>query len=125
MPAALAAFLEHRDRTRFVVTCYVTGGGGAGGGGAGGGGVGRAERFMSGGSVSSLGGGAGAAAPHRFVDLSGLDDLEAAKAISGDGVHLLVDLHGFTRGARQAVFALRPAPIQCSSVTPNTSTPLF
>lgn len=48
----------------------------------------------------------------RVVDLSGLSDGDAARAINADGVHILVDLNGYTKGARTAVFALRPAPVQ-------------
>ena len=48
----------------------------------------------------------------RVVDLSGLSDGDAARAINADGVHILVDLNGYTKGARTQVFALRPAPVQ-------------
>lgn len=34
--------------------------------------------------------------------------------IVSDGVHILVNLNGYTRGARNEVFAARPAPIQMS-----------
>jgi hypothetical protein len=34
--------------------------------------------------------------------------------IVDDGIHILINLNGFTRGARNEVFAARPAPIQMS-----------
>ena len=36
------------------------------------------------------------------------------KQIVEDGIHILVNLNGYTRGARNEVFAARPAPIQMS-----------
>lgn len=48
----------------------------------------------------------------HVVDLSPLSNGEAAQRIAADGVHVLVDLHGYTRYARQEIFALRPAPVQ-------------
>ncbi|MCB1918684.1 MAG: tetratricopeptide repeat protein [Candidatus Competibacteraceae bacterium] len=48
----------------------------------------------------------------RFVELHGLSNAEAATRIAADGVHILVDLHGYTRFARPEIFALRPAPVQ-------------
>ncbi|KAK6511127.1 hypothetical protein TWF481_000049 [Arthrobotrys musiformis] len=36
------------------------------------------------------------------------------KQIQDDGVHILVNLNGFTRGARNEVFAAKPAPLQMS-----------
>ncbi|MFO1420113.1 MAG: glycosyltransferase [Candidatus Competibacteraceae bacterium] len=47
-----------------------------------------------------------------FVDLFGLGNAEAAARIAADHVHVLVDLHGYTRFARPEIFALRPAPVQ-------------
>lgn len=34
--------------------------------------------------------------------------------IISDGIHILINLNGFTRGARNEIFAARPAPIQMS-----------
>lgn len=48
----------------------------------------------------------------RMVDLSALSNADAARRIAADGVHILVDLHGYTRYGRQEIFALRPAPVQ-------------
>lgn len=48
----------------------------------------------------------------HFTDISALSDPEAAQAIHGDGVDILIDLKGFTRDTRTSILALRPAPIQ-------------
>jgi predicted O-linked N-acetylglucosamine transferase (SPINDLY family) len=50
-------------------------------------------------------------AADRWVDLAGLDDATAAARIAEDAVDILVDLNGYTRDARTAVVALRPAPV--------------
>jgi len=47
-----------------------------------------------------------------FVELHGVSNAEAAARIAADHIHILVDLHGYTRFARPEIFALRPAPIQ-------------
>jgi len=47
-----------------------------------------------------------------FVELSGLSDEQAAQRVHADGVDLLIDLMGHTRGARHAIFARKPAPLQ-------------
>jgi len=47
----------------------------------------------------------------HFVPISHLDDEAAARRIAADGIHILVDLNGYTREARLKVVARRPAPI--------------
>ena len=47
-----------------------------------------------------------------FVDIRKMSDEEAAHRINHDRVDLLVDLKGYTEGARSAILAFRPAPIQ-------------
>jgi predicted O-linked N-acetylglucosamine transferase (SPINDLY family) len=49
-----------------------------------------------------------------FRDLSGLAYRAAAEAIAGDGIDVLVDLGGYTDGARPEIMALRPAVVQVS-----------
>jgi predicted O-linked N-acetylglucosamine transferase (SPINDLY family) len=50
----------------------------------------------------------------RFNDITGLDDLQAARAIHADGIDILVDLKGYTAGTRSALLTYRPAPLQVS-----------
>jgi len=48
-----------------------------------------------------------------FVDLSEIPcNGEAADRIYADGIHILVNMNGYTKGARNEIFALKPAPIQ-------------
>uniref|UniRef100_A0A672RBQ3 UDP-N-acetylglucosamine--peptide N-acetylglucosaminyltransferase 110 kDa subunit n=1 Tax=Sinocyclocheilus grahami TaxID=75366 RepID=A0A672RBQ3_SINGR len=50
---------------------------------------------------------------HHFIDLSQITcNGKAADRIQQDGVHILVNMNGYTKGARNELFALRPAPIQ-------------
>ena len=51
---------------------------------------------------------------HRFRDLRPLNDLAAAEQIRRDGIDLLVDVGGYTTGARFGIVARRPAPVQVS-----------
>lgn len=37
---------------------------------------------------------------------------DAVNLIRADRVHILVNLNGYTKGSRNEIFALRPAPIQ-------------
>lgn len=37
---------------------------------------------------------------------------DAADKINQDGIHILVNMNGYTKGARNEIFALRPAPVQ-------------
>jgi predicted O-linked N-acetylglucosamine transferase (SPINDLY family) len=47
-----------------------------------------------------------------FVDLSGLSPLAAAGRIHADGIHILIDLAGYTTYSQPEILALQPAPIQ-------------
>ncbi|CAK4031131.1 related to UDP-N-ACETYLGLUCOSAMINE--PEPTIDE N-ACETYLGLUCOSAMINYLTRANSFERASE [Lecanosticta acicola] len=49
-----------------------------------------------------------------FHDASSWSMEKLVKQIVLDGIHILVNLNGYTRGARNEVFAARPAPIQMS-----------
>ncbi|MCW6510022.1 O-linked N-acetylglucosamine transferase, SPINDLY family protein [Lichenifustis flavocetrariae] len=51
------------------------------------------------------------AAVEHWHDLTGMSDQQAAALIKGHAIDILVDLNGYTKDARTAVFALRPAPI--------------
>ncbi|MEQ1715200.1 MAG: tetratricopeptide repeat protein [Hyphomicrobium sp.] len=48
----------------------------------------------------------------RFERIKDIGHCEAAERIRSDGIEVLVDLKGYTRGARQEIPALRPAPVQ-------------
>ncbi|XP_075229585.1 O-linked N-acetylglucosamine (GlcNAc) transferase sxc isoform X2 [Lycorma delicatula] len=49
----------------------------------------------------------------HFIDLSQIPcNGKAADRINSDGIHILVNMNGYTKGARNEIFALRPAPIQ-------------
>jgi predicted O-linked N-acetylglucosamine transferase (SPINDLY family) len=50
----------------------------------------------------------------RFVDLLDVADGAAAQAIRDAGVDILVDLMGWTQGARLSICAARPAPVQAT-----------
>jgi len=49
----------------------------------------------------------------HFVDLTQYTcHGQAADRINADGIHILVNMNGYTKGARNEIFALKPAPIQ-------------
>lgn len=49
----------------------------------------------------------------HFIDLSQVTcNGKAADRVNSDGIHILVNMNGYTKGARNEIFALRPAPIQ-------------
>ena len=47
-----------------------------------------------------------------FKDVSKLHSGDTAQLIHNDGIHILVNLNGYTKGSRNEIFALQPAPIQ-------------
>lgn len=49
-----------------------------------------------------------------FKDISLLHPIDAAQLIYNDGINILVDLDGYTKGARTEIFAMRPCPLQIS-----------
>merc|ERR1719334_598420 len=49
----------------------------------------------------------------NFIDLSVIPcNGKAADRINADGIHILVNMNGYTKGARNEIFALKPAPVQ-------------
>ena len=57
-----------------------------------------------------------------FQDVSLLSFKDIAETINNQGIHILVDLAGHTRGTRLEIFALQPAPIQAHYVGFSTTT---
>ena len=50
----------------------------------------------------------------RFVDASASSSRDLARRIAADGIHVLLDMKGYTGGSRPEVLAMRPAPLQVS-----------
>jgi len=50
----------------------------------------------------------------EYTDISLISSLQAAIKINQDGIDILIDLAGYTTYCRPEIFALKPAPIQCS-----------
>ncbi len=48
----------------------------------------------------------------HFKDVSSLQAGDIATLIHSDGIHVLFNLNGYTKGSRNEIFALQPAPIQ-------------
>lgn len=48
----------------------------------------------------------------RYTDVSNDAPLDIARRIRTDGIHILIDLAGYTSNAKTTLFALRPAPVQ-------------
>lgn len=51
-------------------------------------------------------------AADAFVDITGMNDAEVAEKIHADGVHVLVNLAGYTKDSRMEVMTYRAAPVQ-------------
>ncbi|ORX56171.1 TPR-like protein [Hesseltinella vesiculosa] len=50
----------------------------------------------------------------HFTDVSAWSNQQVVDQILRDGIHVLVNLNGYTKGARNEIFAARPCPVQCS-----------
>ncbi|KAL9272079.1 putative UDP-N-acetylglucosamine--peptide N-acetylglucosaminyltransferase SEC [Drosera capensis] len=50
----------------------------------------------------------------HFVDVSAMSSDLIAKMINEDKIQILINLNGYTKGARNEIFAMKPAPIQVS-----------
>lgn len=50
----------------------------------------------------------------KWTDIFALNDEQAAQQIHTDGIHILVDLAGYTANSRLRLFVWKPAPIQVS-----------
>ncbi len=60
----------------------------------------------------------------QWRSLDGLSDADAERRIRDDGIDILVDLAGHTRGHRLPIFARRPSPIQITWFGDRVSTGL-
>jgi protein O-GlcNAc transferase len=49
-----------------------------------------------------------------FLDVSSWTTKAIVEQIVNDGIHILVNLNGYTKGARNEIFAARPCPVQVS-----------
>lgn len=52
----------------------------------------------------------------QFIEMGHLSDERAAELIYEQGIHILVDLNGYTVGARTHILAMRPSPIQVNYI---------
>ncbi|XP_041011702.1 probable UDP-N-acetylglucosamine--peptide N-acetylglucosaminyltransferase SEC [Juglans microcarpa x Juglans regia] len=50
----------------------------------------------------------------HFIDVSSMSSDMIARLINEDKIQILVNLNGYTKGARNEIFAMQPAPIQIS-----------
>ncbi|XP_047070815.1 probable UDP-N-acetylglucosamine--peptide N-acetylglucosaminyltransferase SEC [Lolium rigidum] len=50
----------------------------------------------------------------HFIDVSAMTSDVIAKMINEDKIQILINLNGYTKGARNEIFAMQPAPIQVS-----------
>ncbi|GAB2210029.1 hypothetical protein Droror1_Dr00015279 [Drosera rotundifolia] len=50
----------------------------------------------------------------HFLDVSPMSSDMIAKRINDDQIQILVNLNGYTKGARNEIFAMQPAPVQVS-----------
>ncbi|KAF2584377.1 hypothetical protein F2Q70_00037749 [Brassica cretica] len=50
----------------------------------------------------------------HFLDVSAMSSDAIAKTINEDKIQILINLNGYTKGARNEIFAMQPAPIQVS-----------
>ncbi|KAL6009529.1 hypothetical protein ACLOJK_022758 [Asimina triloba] len=50
----------------------------------------------------------------HFIDVSSMSSNLIARMINEDKIEVLVNLNGYTKGARNEIFAMQPAPIQVS-----------
>jgi protein O-GlcNAc transferase len=50
----------------------------------------------------------------HFIDIHDCSDIDAARQIHSDGIHILVDMMGYSQDNRIHITAMRPAPVQAS-----------
>lgn len=52
------------------------------------------------------------AGAEHFEDVAGWDSERLVTRLVDAGIHVLINLHGYTKGARNEIFAARPCPVQ-------------
>ncbi|KAI8993329.1 glycosyl transferase family 41-domain-containing protein [Pilobolus umbonatus] len=50
----------------------------------------------------------------HFINVSSWSNQQIVETIINNGIHILINLNGYTKGARNEIFAARPCPVQCS-----------
>ncbi|CAO3680841.1 unnamed protein product [Umbelopsis ramanniana] len=50
----------------------------------------------------------------HFIDVSTWTHQQIVNRLHEDGIHILINLNGYTKGARNEIMAARPCPVQCS-----------
>ena len=50
----------------------------------------------------------------HFMDVSQQTSGQTARQMARDGIHIAINLNGYTKGARNEIFAMKPAPVQVS-----------
>ncbi|KAG2176296.1 hypothetical protein INT43_005530 [Umbelopsis isabellina] len=50
----------------------------------------------------------------HFIDVSTWNNQQIVERLHADGIHILINLNGYTKGARNEIVAARPCPVQCS-----------
>lgn len=50
----------------------------------------------------------------HFLDVSTWNNQQIVDRLHNDGIHILINLNGYTKGARNEIMAARPCPVQCS-----------
>ena len=83
------SMFQYHDRSRFRIICYSLGG--------------KRDGIYTAKIARDA---------EAWVELGGLDDLQAAATIHNDKVDILVDMTGHMDGNRLGICALRPAPVQ-------------
>jgi predicted O-linked N-acetylglucosamine transferase (SPINDLY family) len=96
----LEAVLAHRDKARFEIFCYN-------------------NRAISDDATRRL-----RRHADHWRDIVGQPDEAVARQIRRDGIDILVDLAGHTKGNRLLTFALKPAPVQATWIGYITTTGL-
>lgn len=61
----------------------------------------------------------------HFLDMSAWNAPDIARKISLDAIQVCINLNGYTKGARNEIFALWPAPVQVSACMRDLACNIF